>query len=158
MDTKLKWTKHILEKCRETQKIIHNLKYCLRRKWGLNTNTLKTLYKSIILPKLLYGCTVWCRATSEKSCLSKLRKVLREMLLSVTRSFKSVPTSSLLVISSLLPIHLKILEMSAHRLISCYASSFSPSSLKTIESVFDSCDLSTPVDQHRRFFSSEFPP
>lgn len=80
------------------------------------------------------------------------------MLLSITRSFKSASTSSLLVIPNLLPINLTIFELSAHRLISCEKNSFSPSSLNTIESVFASCDLSISVDKRKRFFSPDFPP
>jgi hypothetical protein len=53
--TKLNWRTHVEEKCLETQRVIHNLKYCLRRTWELNTNTLLTLFKSIIVPKLLHG-------------------------------------------------------------------------------------------------------
>ena len=55
LDPKLKWSDHIEGKCNATERIIHYLNYCLIRTWGLNTHTLITLYKSIVLPKLLYG-------------------------------------------------------------------------------------------------------
>jgi hypothetical protein len=40
VDTKLNWRTHVEGKCLATQRVILNLKYCLRRTWGLNTNTL----------------------------------------------------------------------------------------------------------------------
>ena len=158
LDPKLNWSKHIEGKCNATQRIIHYLKYCLRRTWGLNTHTLITLYKSIVLPKLLYGCSVWCKAITKKSCVKKHKKVQRNILICITRSFKSASTSSLLVISNLLPINLKIFEFSAHQFISYNKNSFSSLSANTIESVFAGCDLSLPIDKRKRFFSSEFPP
>ena len=39
LDPKLNWAQHIEGKCNATQRIIHYLKCCLRRTWGLNTNT-----------------------------------------------------------------------------------------------------------------------
>ena len=45
VDKKLNWKKHIEDKCLSTLRVIHHLKYCLRRTWGLNTNTLLTLFK-----------------------------------------------------------------------------------------------------------------
>ena len=158
LDPKLNWSKHIEGKCNATQRIIHYLKYCLRRTWGLNTHTLITLYKSIVLPKLLYGCSVWCKAITKKSCVKKHKKVQRNILICITRSFKSASTSSLLVISNLLPINLKIFEFSAHQFISYNKNSFSSLSANTIESVLAGCDLSLPIDKRKRFFSSEFPP
>jgi hypothetical protein len=45
VDTKLYWRTHVEKKCLATQRVIHNLKYCLRQTWGLNTNTLLTFFK-----------------------------------------------------------------------------------------------------------------
>ena len=50
LDPKLNWKRHLEEKCRDTQRIIHFLKYCLRKTWGINSDTLLTLYKSIVIP------------------------------------------------------------------------------------------------------------
>ena len=80
------------------------------------------------------------------------------MLMSITRSFKSASTSSLLVISNLLPIKFKILELSACQFISYDKNQFSPPSINTIESVFAGCGLGASVDKRKKFFSFEFPP
>ena len=162
LDTKLNWAQHIEGKCNATQRIIHQLKYFLWRTWGLNTSTLTTMYKTIVIPKVSYGCAVLCKAITKKSIAQKLtRKVQRKVLNSITRSFKSASTSSLLVISNLLPINLKVLELTAYKLISYKKQSFSYLSANTIESVFAGCGLLlsfVPVDKRRKFVSSDFPP
>ena len=55
----------------QLKRVVHNLKYCLRRTWGLNTNTLLILFKSIIVTKLY---TLWC--ISLESLLQKEMRLL----------------------------------------------------------------------------------
>lgn len=158
LDPKLTWKRHVEEKCRDTQRIIHFLKYCLRKSWGLNSNTLLTLYKSVVIPKLLYGCSIWCNSILKVSCKNKLRTVQRTMLKCITRSFNSVSTLSLLIISNLLPINLKAFQISATRFLLLGPNEFSPSSLKAIKLVFANCDLNCPVDRRSKFHSKTTPP
>ena len=135
LDTKLSWKSHIEEKCRGTQRQIHILRRCLRRTWGLDTKKLVTLYKTIIVPKLLYGCSAWYRVILMKSYKTKLQTVQRTMLKCITRSLKNVSLNSLLIISNLLPIELKILEFSVNYFLSHKHVEFSPSSAATIGAV-----------------------
>ena len=132
LDSKLSWKSHIVSKCQATQRQIHVLRKCLRLTWGLDTNKLITLYKAIAIPKLLYCVSVWCHAILKKYCVKQLRTVQRCILKSITRSFNSVPMSSMLIISNLLPISLKAIELSAQRYLSFDKSHFTPSSLKAI--------------------------
>ena len=132
LDSKLSWKSHIVSKCQATQRQIHVLRKFLRLTWGLDTNKLITLYKAIAIPKLLYCVSVWCHAILKKYCVKQLRTVQRCILKSITRSFNSVPMSSMLIISNLLPISLKAIELSAQRYLSFDKSHFTPSSLKAI--------------------------
>jgi hypothetical protein len=102
VDPKLNWRTHVEVKCLATQRVIHNLKYCLTRTWGLNTDTLLTLFKSIIVPKLLYGVSVWSHCLKKKWCINKLRNTQYQMLKCIIRSHKTVHRESLLIISNLL--------------------------------------------------------
>jgi hypothetical protein len=72
LDSKLNWKSHIVSKCQATQRQIHILRKCLRLTWGLDTNKLITLYKAIVIPKLLYGVSVWCHAILKKYCVKQL--------------------------------------------------------------------------------------
>jgi ribonuclease HI len=158
LDTKLSWKSHIEEKCRATQRQIHILRRCLRRTWGLDTKKLVTLYKTIIVPKLLYGCSVWCRVILIKSYKTKLQTVQRSMLKCITRSLKNVPLNSLLIISNFLPIELKILEFSVNYYLSHKHVEFSPSSAATIGAVLHKQKLDQTMDSTRKFHSRSHPP
>jgi hypothetical protein len=113
VDPKLNWRTHVEVKCLATQRVIHNLKYCLTRTWGLNTDTLLTLFKSIIVPKLLYGVSVWSHCLKKKWCINKLWNTQYQILKCITRSHKTAHRESLLIISNLLPIDLIAFEFAA---------------------------------------------
>ena len=112
LDSKLNWKSHITSKCPATQKLIHALGKCLRLTWGVDTVKLPTIYKAIIIPKILYGVSVWCHSTLKKCVTKNLMAVQRTMLKLITRSFKSVPTTSMLILANLLPINHTALEIS----------------------------------------------
>jgi hypothetical protein len=107
LDEKLYWKSHVEAKCQAAQRQIHTLWRCLGRTWGLDTNKLVTLYKTIIIPKLLYGCSIWCCVILIKTYKSKIQAVQRTMLKCITRSSNNVSLNALIIISNLLPIDLK---------------------------------------------------
>jgi hypothetical protein len=165
VDTKLNWRTHVEEKCLATQRVIHNLKYCLRRTWGLNTNTLLTLFKSIIVPKLLYGVSVWSHCLKKKWCINKLRNTQYQMLKCITRSHKTAHRESLLIISNLLPIDLIAFEFAALRFLLYKNRPFSIFSAKAIGLTLSESEMNniSSVEVSRNFRSStkqpwEIPP
>lgn len=85
-------------------------------------------------------------------------KTKRPFIPWLTRSSKNVSTSVLLVISNILPIDLKIFEISASRFLIAKYNDFFPSFVKTIESVVATCNLSAYVHNDRRFHSKMQPP
>ena len=160
LDSKLNWKNHVESKCLATLRVIRNLKYCLRRTWGLNTQTLKTLYKSIVVPKLLYGVSVWSNCLTKRWCINKLRTTQYQILKSITRSYKSAHKESLLIISNLLPIDLIAFEFAALRYFAYKNLEFSISSAKAIEFTFSDCGLVnvSTTESLRVFRSRNSPP
>ena len=158
LDAKLSWKSHIEAKCQATKRQIHLIRGCLRRTWGLDTNKLLTLYKAIIVPKLLYGCSVWSRMLTLKTYNAKLLSVQKMMLKCVTRSYNNVSPYALCVISNLLPINLKALEFSVSHYLSYKQNDFAPSSAVAIGSLLREIQLDVPMDNVRKFFSSKHPP
>ena len=159
LDSKLNWKSHITSKCQATQRLIHALGKCLRLTWGIDTVKLLTLYKAIIIPKILYGVSVWCHSTLKKYVTKNLMAVQRTMLKLITRSFKSVPTTSMLILAiNYLPINLTALELSYTRKLSFTNLAFTPSSLKAIGKVLPETKIQTPLDYPRKYFSPNHPP
>ena len=158
LDSKLNWKSHITSKCQATQRLIHALGKCLRLTWGIDTVKLLTLYKAIIIPKILYGVSVWCHSTLKIYVTKNLLSVQRTMLKLITRSFKSVPTTSMLILENLLPINLTALELSYTRKLSFINLAYTPSSLKAIGKVLPNIITQTQLDNSRKYFSPNHPP
>jgi hypothetical protein len=158
LDEKLNWKSHNEAKCQATQRQIHTLRRCLGRTWGLDTNKLVTLYKTIIIPKLLYGCSIWCCVILIKTYKSKIQAVQRTMLKCITRSSNNLSVNALLNISNLLPIDLKILGFTATHYLSHKHDPFAPSSAATIGAVLQNLQLNHQIDHTRKFHSIHHPP
>jgi hypothetical protein len=158
LDEKLNWKSHVEAKCQTTQRQIHTLRRCLGRTWGLDTNKLVTQYKTIIVPKLLYGCSIWCRVILIKTYKSKIQSLQRTMLKCITTSSNSVSLNALLIISNLLQIDLKILEFTATYYLSHKQEPFAPSSAATIGAVLQNLQLDHQIDHTRMFHSKRHPP
>ena len=157
-DSKLNWRKHIENKCLTTKKLMHSVGRYLRLTWGLDTNTLKTFYSSTIIPTLLYGCSTWVVALKSKRIRSMLLSTQRIFLRYITRSFKSVSTQALQVLSDTLPIDLKIYEISCNRRFMFSNLNFSLSAKKSIDWIYSQVHIDAPIDQETRFFSPTHPP
>lgn len=79
LDTKLTWKYHILKKLNEGHTRLTQLYPIINKKSALKASCTTLLYKSLIRPLLMYGCTVWGNAS--KTNLNKIQilqnKVLR---------------------------------------------------------------------------------
>lgn len=81
------------------------------------------------------------------------------MLKCITRSYKSAPRESLLIVSNLLPIDFIAFEIAALRFIKYNSLNFSIFSAKAIGQIFSDCDLvNMSAEENRKFQSSSCPP
>ncbi len=104
LDDKLIWRDHIKYKCTSTKRLLFIVNKCCRLTWGLSRDKLITIYKSIFLPKLLYGCVVWGGALRHTWCRKLLRATQRQFSLTISRSFKTNSTLSALILANIPPI------------------------------------------------------
>jgi hypothetical protein len=115
LDYRLKWTPHIAHKVLKAKKALFTLKKCLRATWGADAHRLRFLIAAAVDPIVLYGCSVWASFLNTKCGVRKLRAFQRSISISITKSFKSAPTDALLVIANIIPIDLRILQLSTLR-------------------------------------------
>jgi len=66
-DRKLTFKEHINCITAKCTKLIFSLSKSAKLNWGLNHKALKTIYLGGILPLLLYGTPVWCKAMTLES-------------------------------------------------------------------------------------------
>ena len=101
---------------------------CCRLSLGLSRSTISLLYKSSVIPVILYNCFVWASAIRKKRVVASLKAAQRPFALVVGRLFKSTSTDAALVLANIVPLHLKEVEIVTKSLISKHDVLLSPSS------------------------------
>ena len=138
IDSQLKWREHLMEKEIKFKRLLHSIKRHLGRSWGLSSHRLKTLYKAIAEPTLLYACSVWASVINTKRGVKKLRSIERGFNLLITRSFKSADAGALSVLAGSVPLDYRIRELVLRRYYFGGFKSFSSSALRTVEGLIPS--------------------
>jgi hypothetical protein len=115
---------------------------CCRLSWGLSRSTISLLYKSSVLPIVLYNCAVWASAIRKKRVVASLKTAQRPFALVVGRLFKSTSMDAALVLANIVPLHLKVVEIVTKRLISTRANLL-PLAGDIPDKILSSCN---PVD------------
>lgn len=110
IDTKLNWREHVTKKCTCIKRLLFIVNKCCRLTWGISREKLITIYKSIFVPKLLYGCIVWGGASRQKWCIKLLRADQRPLIIAISRSFRTNSTLSALVLANISPLYYSIKE------------------------------------------------
>ena len=80
--------------------------------WGPSAAALKWAYNGIVIPTFSYGCLVWARACHGTLAKDRLSKLNRLIALSMMPLRKGTPTAGLEVALDLMPLDLKIEELS----------------------------------------------
>ncbi|KAH9426910.1 hypothetical protein DERP_011579 [Dermatophagoides pteronyssinus] len=75
--------------------------------WGLSFDVLKHIYIMAIEPIMLFACSIWGNKVNKK-CITKLRSVQRNFVLSMIRGYKTISFDAAFVIADILPIDLRI--------------------------------------------------
>lgn len=79
-----------------------------KRNWGLQPKKMLYIYKSIIVPRLTYGCLIfWNKFSNERGNVMRtknLRTLQRRAIMMITGASKNVPTLPLLAIMDITPL------------------------------------------------------
>ncbi|KAK4071132.1 hypothetical protein Purlil1_13494 [Purpureocillium lilacinum] len=62
MDSKLRWRQHIDEMERKVSKTIAALSCLGNSAWGVRTKEMRTIYRGVAVPQILYACSAWSNA------------------------------------------------------------------------------------------------
>jgi hypothetical protein len=110
-DRNLTFKEHINYITAKCTKLIFSLSKAAKLNWGLNYNALRTIYLGGILPLLLYGAPVWCKALPLESCKAKLIRVQRIINIKTAKAYQTVSNEVLCVLTGLTPITIKTEEV-----------------------------------------------
>ena len=104
-DKKLSWVPHIKQLVNKCLKSLNIIKCLSNVYWGSDSKLLITLFQSLVLSKLDYGCAIY--SSAHNSNLKLLDKILNSGLRYCTGAFRTSPANSLQVLTGLMPLNLR---------------------------------------------------
>jgi hypothetical protein len=110
IDDKFKFSQHISYAAEKCIKLIHSLSKSAKVTWGLKHDALKTIYKGVILPLLIYGRPVWTEAMKYSYIRPKYIRVQRLINIRMVKAFRKTSSEALYSVTGMTPIIIKTEE------------------------------------------------
>ena len=155
LDWRLSWRPHIEARCLAATRLGLMVRRHIGKNWGLSGERIRTVYSTVVEPTINYCCSVWCAAPDRRDVVTLLRKTQRTFGLAICRAFRSVSTEAVLNLAGLLPIDLRVKELSARRLLAL-GMPFSHRSRSALTQIVSG--LLETEEPEKPFFSADFPP
>lgn len=108
INNKLNFIAHVKYLRDKLTKFVMMIRRLVRDEWGLKKNVLKVLYRAVVVPITTYGATAWFDKVFHSLVRKHLLAAQRIMLLVLTKACRTVSTSSMQVISGLMPLNLEV--------------------------------------------------
>lgn len=110
--TRYNITPHINYITTKSRNIFNSLSHIAKSQWGLNHNSMKTLYKGIFIPIITYAAAGWCDKINVHHT-RKIRQAQRHALLRVIKAYRTIANDALRVLAAEIPIELLLIERKA---------------------------------------------
>lgn len=94
---------HVNGMRKRVEGMIGKLRRVMRKDWGLRKNVVCVLIKGLILPAIMYACSVWYEQVKWKGVCSELLVCQRRVLYACTRVCRTVSTEAMQIIAGSLP-------------------------------------------------------
>ncbi|XP_052744146.1 uncharacterized protein LOC128199286 [Bicyclus anynana] len=107
LDHTLRFRTHIQVQCAKAKLTLMQCRRAVGRTWGIKPKVIKWIYTAIILPRVLYGATVWWHRAAIKSNSKELTKVQRLASLMISGAIRTTPSAALEVLLGLYPLDLR---------------------------------------------------
>jgi hypothetical protein len=103
IDDNLSLDLHVSNKCNAVKKMLFLILKCWRLSWGLSRIRISLLYKSSVIPIILYNWSIWASAIGKKRVVASLKAAQRRFALVIGRLFKSTSSDAALVLANIVP-------------------------------------------------------
>jgi ribonuclease HI len=110
-DERLNWNEHLKYIRGKSMKALGKINRCTSAEWGLNYECRRNLYRYAFEPFITYGCPIWGSATKRIVFRRRLLAIQRRFAMNITRCFRTISTEAVLIIAELIPIDLRIQEL-----------------------------------------------
>jgi ribonuclease HI len=112
IDQSLKWWQHVQHVQEKAASTLQALRSLAGSTWGSGLTALRQVYLSIVIPQVLYGCSVWYTPYGERGFWGNIRQALDKIQLEAARiisgAFRATSAPALDVELFLLPMHLQL--------------------------------------------------
>ena len=104
LDSKLTFKYHIEQKCNKAMKMFWLYRGAIGKTYGVKPSTANWFYRVIVLPTLTHGAIGWWQGVQMETMKSKLSKVQRLALISITGAMRTTPTAAMEAIMGFPPL------------------------------------------------------
>ena len=118
LDKKLTFDKHIAAVCHKTRIVAQRLARVSRDEWGFGPRAMKTLWRCALEPAITYASAVWARRAKIDYNEKILKTTQRLTLLRCARAYRTVSHEALYTLTGVIPIMLRIEELTTHHYVS----------------------------------------
>lgn len=110
IDNKLTFNTHVKNMCKRAVAAYKQLTRAAKISWGLHPEVVRIIYTATIEPIILYAASVWAPAVTKVCIKKRLGSVQRGFRQKVCRAYRTASLNSVLLLSGILPLDLRIRE------------------------------------------------
>lgn len=109
LDSELTFLEHATTTVDKCKKIFNIMRCYSGKMWGLSPALTRLIYRTIIIPTLTYGASIWYPALSNEKVCNKIRTLQYNCCKSIVQSFRTASIISTNLLSNTLPLEYEIL-------------------------------------------------
>ncbi|XP_045456010.1 uncharacterized protein LOC123665820 [Melitaea cinxia] len=110
IDHKLTFNAHVANVCRRALAFYHQLARAAKASWGLHPEVIRTIYRAVVEPVILYAAAVWAPAVDKLGVRKQLNVVQRGFAQKLCRAYRTTSLNSALLLAGILPLDLRVRE------------------------------------------------
>lgn len=103
-DSEFSFKPHIEKAIAKAKKAYSITRCYTANTWGIDAELSRLIYKSVILPTLTYGCSVWFNALDYKKIQNSLRSFQYLICKSIIKAYKTISIVNSIILSDVLPL------------------------------------------------------
>jgi hypothetical protein len=112
IDSKLDFKKHINNMKTKVMRFVMNITQFAKNKFGFNRHSLEVIYIGAVIPMISYGSPVWVQVIDRNDVRTILERIQRLIAMRMCSAYRTVSKNALNIITNLIPIDLKIKQLS----------------------------------------------
>ncbi|XP_045494894.1 uncharacterized protein LOC123693737 [Colias croceus] len=112
IDSGLTFNAHVGTVCQKAIARYKLLARAARVGWGLSPDIIRTIYVAVIEPTIMYASAAWAPTVEKMGVQKRLNTVQRGFAQKICRAYRTVSLNSAMLLAGILPLDLRILEVS----------------------------------------------